>query len=204
MGSYVPGMCQHKDKEQRRKLPHGMVKCLKCGKELKDVHYKVRHGTYRGYNKHRYEAAGRWPWPIPGDDPCGCREAGTEANKDKHKTPKNREMQSQRASARSAALMHLKRAFPALYMKLYAEALEKSRGRAPAPYAPAREFPLWDDLLARLVKEAMGRDELDLAERVRGRLASRQEVEVHRLVARLRVLLAAGGGRAQAEPGQSR
>lgn len=33
-------------------------------------------GTERGYHRHRYQARrGREPWPLPAEDPCGCRAA---------------------------------------------------------------------------------------------------------------------------------
>lgn len=36
----------------------------------------VQCSTERGYQRHRYEARkGRESWPLPPDDPCGCRAA---------------------------------------------------------------------------------------------------------------------------------
>lgn len=44
----------------------------------------VECGTDRGYYRHRYLGKiGQEPWPLPPEDPCGCRAAHADVNRDR-------------------------------------------------------------------------------------------------------------------------
>lgn len=179
-----PGQCKH-PKDQRTKIRNGKVTCLVCQKTFTPPgQTSVRHGTYRGYDRHRRRREGQWCWPI--GDECGCKQAGIDFQREQASRPENRQRTRKRGAARQRALAHLARTYPSVYATYYAEEMAGT----PAPFV-AERIPDWDDLLRRLVKEAMGQDEATLAGKVQAKLASPQEATVMRLVRRLRVMLAA-------------
>lgn len=175
--------CWHRNKEKVPKTDK--VKCLDCSKVYTPKDAPVRHGTYRGYAKHLRERKGRWPWPAL--EECGCMQAGRDFRKHQANLPENKRNRAVREAARKRALSRIRMTFPGLFAAIYSQEMGADR---PTVHAQAH-VPMWDDLMARLLKEATGRDETELAERVRSRMATPREREVMRLATRLRVLFSA-------------
>lgn len=81
----------------------------------------IRHGTTKGFSKHRRVRSGNWPMP-PGEE-CGCAEAQREWRRERDRKPLPVEQRRQRDRARQRALLELRRMYPQDYAKLYAEEL---------------------------------------------------------------------------------
>lgn len=174
-------------KGERVKLENGSVRCAGCGKEFADRTSTVRHGTYRGYQKHRREGSRRWPWPIP-EGACNCRQAARAYHLANEAKPENAELRRQRGAARQAAFLELRRTFPGMYTRFYLEALKDARG-GEGLRRPRASDPVWDDIIASLYKTCLERDEATVADRVRSMMSTPQEREAFRLFNRLRVML---------------
>lgn len=172
----------------------GKVSCGECGRVFTPKSARTRHGTYRGYGKHRYQHSGRWPWPpLP---ECGCQQAATAYRRGISARPVNVELRKQRGIARQRAHTRVKRAYPMAFAQFYREEMEAIGGAAPDVDA---HVPAFDDVIARLVKEAIGIDEGSLVDKVKGRMATPREREVLRYVTRLRVLFSRAQDRGAAE-----
>jgi hypothetical protein len=87
-----------------------------------------------------------------------------------------------------AAFVRMRRQYPGAYLEAYRQELDRFSLKEVIQHYMV---PAWDDILARLVKAAVGRDEASVESRIRMRTASREEAEVIREVRRLRVILAA-------------
>jgi hypothetical protein len=96
-----------------------------------------------------------------------------------------------------AALERMRMEYPAVFAAAYRAELERRDLREVRQHY---EVPVWDDIVARLVKAALGRDEASAESRVRLRIAGRDEAEVIRQVRRIRVLL---GSLTKKQPGAS-
>jgi hypothetical protein len=168
--------------EGREQVDATHVRCAACGAVFfrRDLD-TIEHGTYDGYCKHKRERFGDWDWPAC--DPCkdALREYTREYGGRDHAISSRR----RRSSARFAAHARIARLYPGLYHRLYVEELDK---RSLAPVLPP-QVPLWDDMLARLVKEALGADEDSVNDRLLLPGASHREREVMRQVRRLRLVL---------------
>lgn len=165
----------------------GKYRCRQCGKVYVPRGARVYHGTYRGYSKHHRVRNYLWPWPIPED--CGCLQAAREFRRAVAERPQNKAAIAMRSAARKNALQRLGRCFPGIYAQFYTQEMAR---REPSG-ALLEHVPDWDDVIARLVKEALGKDEATVIERVRSRIATGQEREVMRQVTRLRVILGRRG-----------
>jgi hypothetical protein len=180
--------CRHA--KNRTKLPGGKVHCGDCGKTFSSPKAKFRHGTNRGYQKHKRQRSGDWGWPLAAGT-CGCREANQEYNRKIREIPENVELRHLRDSARQAALLQLRRQFPSEFQRHYvAEMIQRSGGRAADVTGDSVPVPLWDDLMAQLLKAALELDEASLHTKLRGGWATVRERTVLRLAGRLRFLLA--------------
>ncbi len=176
----TPQACLHQDRE-----PAGdglRARCQDCGRVFLPRGAPVEHGTYRGYSRHSKKRAGQWSWP-----PCSpCAEAGRQWRKEYEERPGTQKGRRRRNAARSEALVRLRRRYPGEYAALYVEELRLRGGEV----VRREEVPVWDGILARLVKAATGYDEARAAVRVREGRAGPAEIEVIRQVSRLRALLA--------------
>jgi hypothetical protein len=172
------------------------VTCGRCNRTFLPRTGKTPHGTYRGYCRHQQLKSGEWGWPIP--EECGCRQAQVVWRTEYHHREDVMAIRRTRHAARQKALDQLRVLYPGVYAQLYTADLERRGGRVVRQH---HETPVWDDILARLVKEALGRDEYTVAERIRAKLADPREREVMRQVSRLRMLLGrVAPGRKQGEP----
>lgn len=178
--------CLHHPYDRREVLEDGRVRCLECFSVFKPRLKPAEHGTYNGYTWHTIVRRGEWAFPIPGSDPCGCAQAAREYRRRYFDTPEARAAGTTRSSARHAAMHRLTWLFPSAYRRMYVE--EMTRRQLPTRKLEHRT-PAWDDLVARLVKAALDRDEESVADRVRLAEASPRELEVHRLAVRLRLVL---------------
>lgn len=181
-----PG-CAH-PREQREAVhgrgQGGKVRCGACGKVFTPRGAPVVHGTYRGYAKHRrLRDGGAWAYPPARE--CGCLEAGTEYRRQNSKKPANEKLRKQRGMARQRALSRLRQSYPYLYAEFYAREIHSINGEAELE----PRIPVWDDLVRRLVKETMGKDEAALCDALRTRTATAHERECMRLVGRIRIML---------------
>ncbi len=180
------GRCRH-PKDQLTKVGDRHVTCGACGSSFVPRGSRISHGSYEGYGRHQAKRTGRWPWP-----PCEkCAEAARLYRLEYDRQPEPKRRRQRRETARRRALERLRQTFPSAYFTFYERELKAidSQVSARTRRWQEKQVPAWDDIIARLVKEALGADELSLAERVRGRLATPHEREVMRLVSRLRVLL---------------
>jgi hypothetical protein len=176
--------CKHKERE---KLGGGRVHCFTCGKTFTSPAAKVFHGTVRGYHKHKRDRSATWCWPSPAGT-CGCREAYREHNQQVRKKPESVAARHIRDSSRQAAMLNLRRQFPAEYQRFYMAEVTARTGQPCS--GDAVPLPVWDDLVAQLVKAAVGSDEHEVLIRVREGWASPSEKNVMRITSRLRALLA--------------
>lgn len=181
------GRCPHPLKERRPAGP-GKVKCRKCSRVFRPRGARVTHGTYQGYSRHLRERAGKWMFPIEGD--CGCAEAATAWRREYTRRPEALQAVRVRGLARAEALARLRRIHPGMYAQFYREEIEKRGG---AEIRQHHSIPSWEDLLGRLVKASLERDLDSMNERIAHGWATARELEVMRLITRLRVLLANGG-----------
>jgi hypothetical protein len=143
---------------------------------------KISHGSYRGYNRHSSKRTGQWAWP-----PCpSCRQAALEWRRENEAKPDVRKTRRRRNAARSEALARLRRQYPGAYAAAYLEELHLRGGEGSRQKF---QVPVWDGIIARLVKAATGDDEERVATRIRQGIASPAEIEVARQVGRLRALV---------------
>lgn len=170
----------------RSKKPGGKVSCDECGRTFTPRNSSVRHGTYRGYGKHRYQANGAWMWPITGE--CGCREAGKAYRQELANRPVNAALRKARGKARQRAFTRMRGAYPSIYAQFYREEIEADNNEGGLGVVAVTLIPPFDDVMARLVKEALGIDEHTLVSKVKGRIATPRERDILRYVTRLRVL----------------
>lgn len=176
--------CRH-PAELREAQDDGLrVRCGHCGRVFVPAGAPVEHGTYRGYSRHKLRQRGEWAWP-PGDG-CGCAAAAAAWRREYETRPGTADSRRRRGRARMQAMERLRRVYPGHYARLYTEELEAAGGQV---VRQEYEIPLWDDIIARLVKDALGVDEAAAADLVRlGRAGSRERA-VLRHTARLRALL---------------
>jgi hypothetical protein len=189
------GRCPH-PRDQRSSVPGGdRQHCGACGKDF-TPRGVTRHGTYRGYCRHSKNKSGEWCWP-----PCGpCAAAARQWRTEYEERPEAKVARHRRSAARMAALERMRKSSPGTYMAFYKQEMDR-RGGGRAPYRTS--VPVWDDIIARLVKEALGMDEHTAAERARSRLATTREREVMRQVARLRVVMEALRDEAKRKGGET-
>jgi hypothetical protein len=185
--------CRHTG-DERKKLPDGKIHCLACGKVFTSPKAPARHGTERGFRKHRRDRTARWPWPAELGT-CGCKEASLEYGRTVRAIPENAALRHQRDAARQAALLRLRRQFPSEYQRHYSDEMLRRSDGTIASSGDAVPLPLWDDLMAQLVKSLLGRDEHEVLTRVRGGWSTQREKTAIRLIARLRAILAVVEGR---------
>jgi hypothetical protein len=173
-------LCPHTEREM---VDERHWRCLACKQSFVPRGMPIRHGTVEGYNKHKRVHKGRWPLLA-----CErCVVANREWHQEYSARPEVAKLRRIRGSARMAALERVRKAYPAAFSAAYREELEKRDLREVRQHY---EIPVWDDVLARLVKAATGRDEASVESRIRLRTASPEEAEVIRQVRRLRVILA--------------
>ncbi len=195
------GRCRHPKDQLTKVSGDRHVSCGACGSSFVPRGSRVKHGTYEGYGRHQAKRARGWSWP-----PCEkCAEAARMYRLEYDRQPEPKRRRQRRETARRRALERLRMSFPGSYFTLYEQELEAldSQVSDRTRYWLERQAPAWDDIVARLVKEALGADEPSVTEKVRGRLATQHEREVMRLVTRLRVLLEGYSAAAKAKPGHS-
>lgn len=172
--------CEHKN---RKPADGYKVQCTDCGHVFLPRNHPIDHGTYAGYNRHIRRKSGEWCFP-PGN--CGCGEAAREWRQEYNNRKSSVASRKMRGGARFRALQRLRKVYPGAYSALYIEELARAGNFSKRS---RHEIPVWDDVIARLVKVATGYDEHDLASRVGANWASRQEREVFRQLQRLRLIL---------------
>ncbi len=183
--SYVHPTCKH-PQDQRTKLDSGRIHCAACDRTFTSPKSPVRHGTTRGYARHKRQrttAKQGWPWPVPLDT-CGCIEAQRAYQSDTRTAAiKERRV---RDAARQAALLDLRRQFPGEYQRHYIHELAKRN--LTGLQDPGHTLD-WDSVMNRLVKVAfLGMSEADLRRLITSGQADAREREMLRLVYRLRAL----------------
>jgi hypothetical protein len=177
--AYVHPACKHP--MDQRTVVNGKVHCAACGRTYTSPRSPVRHGTTRGFSKHKRLRRQSWTWPVlPGT--CGCIEAIRDYQRERRMN--QIKVRRIRDAARQAALLDLRRQFPGEYQRHYGTELalrELTQFTDPPPAC--------DDLMTRLLGLALDRDEHDVHQRVRDGRATPRERELLRLTYRLRALL---------------
>ena len=174
-----PGdICRHPH-AFREACGRGWQFCTRCGKKFRPA---AKHGTASGYGRHQREREGEWAWPVPQD--CGCRAAVRAKRREFNREPARNEAKNRRARSRMEALARLRRMYPGQYARFYQEEVrrrESREGRA--------KIPVWEDILAALVKAALDSDEDAVAVRLREGWATQREREVMRQLRRVRQVM---------------
>ena len=184
--AYQHPACKH-PQDQRRPLTGGKVHCGACSRTFTSPAVPPRHGTVRGYHRHKRTRKGKWGWPVA-EGSCGCLEAIRTYNREVRSTAEQVAARHVRDAARQSALLDLRRQFPGEYQRHYDRQLAERDYRGPRGKAMR---PDWEDILSQLVKAALDKDEHEVTQRVLNRWASPRERAVVRLVWRVRALLSA-------------
>lgn len=183
--SYVHPTCKHPE-NLCSPTADGKVYCEACGRTYTSPRSRIKHGTTRGYSRHKRQRTQTWqgwPWPVqPGT--CGCIEAQRAYQRDRRAD--QIKVRRLRDAARQAALLDLRRQFPGEYQRRYGAQLavrELSQSQFTDPP------PIWDELVTRLVSLALDRTEDEMRQRIKDGRATPRERDLLRLTWRLRAVL---------------
>jgi hypothetical protein len=179
----MPGSCKHVHREVVPGTAGRRMHCSDCGRDFTPGGLPVHHGTIEGFNRHNRRRKPPWGWPA-----CQrCLDAKTAWRQEYDHRPSAIAARKKRASARVAALVTLRRQYPAAFAVAYSKELEK---RGVQEVRAHYEVPAWEEILDRLVYAALGVSQAEVEHKTASRLSAAEQREVILQIRRLRVLLA--------------
>jgi hypothetical protein len=179
----MPGNCKHAKREPIPGTAGRRMHCSDCDRDFTPGGLPVHHGSIEGFNRHMRRRKAPWGWPA-----CPkCLKAKKDWRQEYDHRPSSIEARKIRAAARVAALVTLRRQYPAAFAAAYGKELD---ARGVTEVRQHYEVPPWEEILDRLVYAALGVPQAEMEHKTVSRLSGSEQREVVLQIRRLRLLLA--------------